>query len=79
MFIEFIPLSLAYNLHARTIQIGMCIPDMHVCIGTRLVHTRELCTVGLMSSILRAHAGLHACEMKNVLCRALAACVFCQV
>ena len=32
-----------------------------------------------MSSILRAHAGLHACEMKNVSCCALAARVFCQV
>ena len=43
---------------------------------TRLVHTLELCMVGLMSPILCAHAGLHVCEMKNVLCHALAACVF---
>ena len=46
---------------------------------TRLVCTRELCTAGLMSPILHAHTGLHVCEMKNVSCRALAACVFCQV
>ena len=32
------------------------------------------CTVGLTSPILRAHAGLHACEMKNLSCRALSAC-----
>ena len=46
---------------------------------TRLVRTRELCTVGLTSSTLFAYEGLHACEMKNVSCRALAARVFCQV
>ena len=46
---------------------------------TRLVRTRELCMVGLMSSIMRAHTGLHACEMKNVSCRALAASVLCQL
>ena len=46
---------------------------------THLVHTQELCTVGLTSPISRAHTGLHACEMKNVLCHALAAHVFCQV
>ena len=46
---------------------------------TRLVRTQEQCTVGLTSSTLRAHEGLHACEMKNVSCRALAARVFCQV
>ena len=46
---------------------------------THLVCTRELCTAALMSPILHAHAGLHACEMKKVSCRALAACVFCQV
>ena len=45
----------------------------------RLVCTRELCKVGLTSPIFHAHAGLHACEMKNVSCRALAARVFCQV
>ena len=46
---------------------------------TRLVRTQELCTVGLKSSTLRAHEGLHVCEIKNVSCRALAARVFCQV
>ena len=46
---------------------------------TRLVPTQELCTVGLTSSTLRAHEGLYACEMKNVLCCAFAAHVFCQV
>ena len=48
---------------------------------TCLVHTRELCTVGLTSSTLRVHEGLprDMCEMKNVACRALAARVFCQV
>ena len=43
----------------------------------RLVCIRELCTAVLMSPILHAHAGLHVCEMKNVSCGALAACVFC--
>ena len=46
---------------------------------TRLVCTRELCAAALMSPILHAHAGLHACEMKNVSCHALAARVFYQV
>ena len=46
---------------------------------THLVYTREFCTVGLTSSTLHAHEDLHACEMKNVSCCALAACVFCQV
>ena len=46
---------------------------------TRLVHIREQCMVGLTSSTLRAYEGLHACEMKNVSCRALAARVFCQI
>ena len=46
---------------------------------TGLVRTRELCMVGLTSPILHAHAGLHVCEMKNVLCRAFSACVHCQV
>ena len=46
---------------------------------TRLVCTRDLCTLGSTSSILRAHEGLHTCEMKNVLCQAHAARVFCKV
>ena len=46
---------------------------------TCLVRTQEVYTVVLTSSVLRAHAGLHACEMKNVSCRAHAARVFCQV
>ena len=45
---------------------------------TRLVYTQELCMIGLTSSILHAHACLHECEMKNVLCQARAAHVFCQ-
>lgn len=33
MFIEFIPLSLAYNVYAFKIsKFGSCIPDMHICI-----------------------------------------------
>ena len=46
---------------------------------TRVVHTQELCTVGLTSPVLCAHVGLHACEMKNVSCHAFAARVFYQV
>ena len=35
-----------------------------MCLQAVLVHTRELCVVGLLSSVLHAHACLHACEMK---------------
>ena len=36
-----------------------------MCLQAVLVHTRELCVVDLLSSILYAHACLHACEMKT--------------
>ena len=56
-----------------------CVPDMHTCImHTSSVYTRAL-HGRFDTPILRAHAGLHASEMKNVLCRALAARVCCQV
>ena len=64
-------------------KFSVCVPDMHVYIiklsCTDIVHTRELLTIGLMSSVLRAHACLHIWEIKNVLCRAHAACMFPQV
>ena len=48
---------------------------------THLVRTpsRKLCIVGLTLPILRAHAGLQVCEMKNMSCQAHAARMFCQV
>ena len=80
MFIEFIHAVLGLQFAC------MCNPNLACaffkCMRascTPLVHTQELCMVGLTSPILRAHAGLHTCEMKNVLCHALAARVFCQV
>ena len=72
----------AYNLYTRE---GACKPDLAytylTCTrasATRLAHTRVLCTRVSTSSILRAHACLHVCEMKNVLCRVHATRVPCQ-
>ena len=48
-----------------------------------IVHTSSAYMRALYSSLditnLACTHGLHACEMKNGLCGALAACVFCQV
>ena len=68
-------------IYCNTLEGNMQYSDDPYCFtpSTRLVRTREQCTVGLTSSTLRAHEGLHACEMKNVSCCALAARVFCQV
>ena len=83
MFIEFIPLCLAYNSYTRQ---GVRKPNL-VCTyltcmrasATRLVRTQVLCMRVSMSSILRVHACLHVCEMKNVSCRVHATRVLCQV
>ena len=83
MFIEFILLCSAYNLYTHQ---GARKPDLActylTCTRasvTHLVRTRVLCTRVSTSSILRVHACLRACEMKNVLCRVHATRVPCQV
>ena len=70
MFMEFISLSFAYNVHACQ---NTCNPnlvcDMHMCVCkllcARLVRTQEHWITGLTLSILRAHACMHMCKIKN--------------
>ena len=56
---------------------------MHTCICklscAHLVCTRELCTIGLMSSILCAHTCLHACKIKYVSCQSVKFKLSCAV
>ena len=74
MFIEFIPpLCSTYNSYTRQVA---CKSDFActylTCMrasATCLVRTRVLCTRVSTSSIMQAHACLHACEMKSVSCR----------
>ena len=80
MFIEFICAVLGLQfacMHNPNLACAFLTCTHALC--TRLVCTQELCTVGLTSPILHAHTGLHACEMKNLSCCALAARMFCQV
>ena len=79
MFIDFIPLSLAYNLLAHVIQFGLCISDMHACIMyMSSVYTTAL--HGRLDDInLACTRRLARVQNENMSYRALAAHVFCQV